>query len=114
MLVALLDSIEQLEQEGFYISHAQAFRTYSVQQLFQVAVQELEYQSQLFVGVEHIDEPDNVRVLELLQKGNLTDGSTGNALVFAFKPNFLESSNLVGVYISGLVHHSVGAFSYAL
>jgi hypothetical protein len=38
--------------------------------------------------------PDDVGVLKLLEKGDFTDGSTGNALVFVLETDLLHGDKL--------------------
>ena len=56
----------------------------TVEELLEVLVEELEDERQLFVGVEDVDQADDIRVLQLLQEGNLPDSGTRNSLVIRF------------------------------
>lgn len=110
VLVALGRSVEQLVQEGLDI----AFRQWAlvvIQQLLQILVQELKHQRQLLVCVQNIHEAHDVGVLQLLQQGNFSNGSTWNTLVLGLKSDGFEGVDLSGFGVSGLVDHTIGTFS---
>ena len=85
-----------------------------VQQLLEVLVEELEDQGELLVGVEHIDQPHDVGVLQLFQQRNLPNGSTWNSLILRLKSDGLEGVDLSRVDVPGLVDDSVGSFTHLL
>ena len=58
-----------------------------------------------------MDVPDDVRVLELLEERNLTDGSGGDAFVLGLETDLLQSEKLSGTLILGLVDDTIGTFS---
>ncbi len=55
--------------------------------------------------------PYDVGVLQLLQEGNLADGSRRNALVLRLQPNLLERNHLARDAVLRLVHHAVSPFA---
>lgn len=79
--------------------------------LLQVKVEELKHQVELVtVSVDNVVQLDNIRVLHLLEKGDLADSGTGDALIFRLQSNLLESNNAVGmVQFSSLVDDTVGS-----
>ena len=52
--------------------------------------------------------PDDVIVLELLEKADFPDGRGRDALIFCFQPNLLERHNRIRVNVPGLVDDAVG------
>mmetsp|Transcript_19614 Transcript_19614/g.42331 ORF Transcript_19614/g.42331 Transcript_19614/m.42331 type:complete len:213 (-) Transcript_19614:268-906(-) len=81
-LVAKLDAAQQLVERR--LDHAGLEPVLRVQKLLQVLVQVLEDERQLLLRVDHVVQPDNVWVLQLLQDGDLANGSTRNALILCF------------------------------
>jgi hypothetical protein len=110
VLVTFACAVEQLVEEGLDVSVGHAIKTRGVNQTFEVLVQELEDEGQIFIGVDHIDEPDDVWVLEFLEERDLSDGCAGDALVCALESDLLHGVD-VAFSIAGLVDDSVGAFA---
>lgn len=52
--------------------------------------------------------PDDVLILELLEKTNLANGSAGDAFVFGLESNLLERNDLVCGDVPSLVDDAVG------
>jgi hypothetical protein len=82
-----------------------------INQLFQVLIEVLEHKRQFFISVKNIDQSDNVWVLKLLKKSNLTDGSRRNSLLLSLQLDLLKSKDLTTDRVSGFVHNTVGAFT---
>ena len=62
--------------------------------LLQVKIKELKDEVELVsIRVYDVEQANNVRVLHLLQQGDLSDGSTGDTLIFGFQADLLESNN---------------------
>lgn len=83
----------------------------------QVEIQILEDQIQLVtVGVDDVQQADNVWVVHLLEQRNLTDGSRRDTLIFGFQTDLLEGDNAVvgGGQITGFVDNSVRAWGGGL
>lgn len=80
--------------------------------LLQVEVEELKNEVKLVaIGVDDVKKADDVWVVHLLEKGNLTDGGGWNTLILSLKADLLESDNASVVEeIAGLVNNSVGTW----
>lgn len=61
--------------------------------------------------MEHIDESDDVRVLEFFQESDFTDGSRWDSLVLRLESDFLEGKDLTSVSVTCFVDDTVGSFS---
>jgi hypothetical protein len=60
----------------------------------EVEVEELEDEVELVgVGVEDVEEADDVGVFHFLEEGDLANGRTWNALVFRLEADLLECDN---------------------
>lgn len=60
------------------------------------------------VGVNNIQEADDVGVVQFSQDGNLADGGTGNAFVFGLETDLFESDNAAIVAeITGFVDNTI-------
>ena len=111
VLVALGDSVEQLVEIGFdLVFHQQALGL--VEKLLEVLVEEFEHKGELLVGVEHINQPDNIWMLQLFQEGDLSDSGGGDTFILGLESNGLECVDFSGVDISGLVDHSIGSLAH--
>ena len=82
-----------------------------VEQFLQVLVEIFEDESEFSVRMKYIDEPHNIRMLELLQQGDLSDSSGRNTLILRLETNLLQRINLVGIRIARLVNNTVGALA---
>lgn len=61
------------------------------------------------VDMDKVQQLDNVGILHLLEKRDLADGGTGNALILGLETNLLQGHNSIGVVeFTGLVDHTVG------
>lgn len=80
--------------------------------LLQIEVKELENEVELVaIGVDDVEEADDVWVVHLLEEGNLTDGGGWNTLILSLKADLLESDNASIVEeIAGLVNNSVSTW----
>ena len=78
---------------------------------FQVPIQKLENQVQLAIRLDTILKLNNIVVAKLPQKGNLPQGSGRNSLILNFQANALQSYNLIGCFITGLVHNTIGTLT---
>ena len=67
-----------------------------VQVVLHVPVEKLEDQVQLVPRVEHVQQIHDERVVELLQQGDLADGSRRDTFVGVFDLDFLEGHDLTG------------------
>lgn len=60
------------------------------------------------VGVNNIQEADDVWVVKFSQDGNLADGGTGNALVFSLETDLFEGDDAAIVAeIAGFVDNTI-------
>lgn len=77
----------------------------------EIKVEELEDEVELVaVGVDNVEETDNVWVVHLLEEGNLADGGGWDTLIFGLETDLLESDNASVVEeIAGLVDDTVGS-----
>jgi hypothetical protein len=68
------------------------------------------------VGVYDVEEADDVRVVHLLEEGDLADGGGGDALIFGFKTDLLEGDNalVLGGEVARLVDNSVSSWDLVL
>lgn len=102
VVVAEGNTAKQLVHEGFDGGRVQgASITAGVHVSFEILVHELEDEHELVLGVDNIVEKDNVLVLQLLHKGDFTDGGGGGAL-FRIEVDFLESHELAGLAVAAL------------
>ena len=80
--------------------------------LLEIEVEEFEYEIQLVaVGVHDVQQADDVRVVHLLEQGDLTDGGRRHALIFGLETNLLKRNNalVLSCEVAGLVDNSVGS-----
>lgn len=79
--------------------------------LLQIEVKELEDEVKLVaIGMNNVEEADDVWVVHLLEKRDLTNRSTGDSFILGFKTNLLKCDNSIGVQqILGLVDNSVSS-----
>ena len=111
MLVALSSTIKKLIQEGLnHLIWECALMV--IQQLLQVLIKEFKHEGELLVSMEHVYKSNNIWMLQLFEQGNFSDGSTWNTFFFRFKSDTLQSINFTSVYVFGLVHDTVGSFTY--
>ena len=78
--------------------------------LLQIQVQVLEDEVELVaVGMDNVEQADNVRVVHFLEQGHLTDGGGWDALILGPEANLLERNNaLVGsAQVESLVDDTV-------
>ena len=78
--------------------------------LLQVQIQVLEDEVELVaVGVDDVEEADNVRVVHFLEQRNLADGGGRDTLVLSLETNLLQRNNaLVGsAQVESLVDNTV-------
>lgn len=62
------------------------------------------------IGVDNVQQLDNVGVLHFFEKRDLADGGTGNTLIFGFQSDLLEGNNSVRMgQLAGLVDDTVRA-----
>lgn len=81
--------------------------------LLQVEVEELKDQIQLVaVGVDNVEQADNVGVVHLLEEGDLANGRGWHALILGFEADLLQrdDSLVFGGEVPRLVDDSVGAW----
>jgi len=78
--------------------------------LLEVEVEELEDEVELVaVGVDDIEEADDVWVLELLEEGDLANGGGGDAFIFGLETNLLQGNDAAAIEeVAGLVDDTVG------
>lgn len=83
----------------------------SLHVFLKVAVEEFKDKVELMaIGMDNIQQLDDVGVLHLLEEGNLANCSAGDALIFGFESNLLQGNDTVGVIeFTGLVDHTVSA-----
>ena len=79
--------------------------------LLQIEVEKLKDKVQFVaVGVDNVEEADNVGVAHLLEQGDLADGSRGNALILSLEADLLERNNATIVeQVARLVYNTVGS-----
>ena len=82
-----------------------------VQKLLEVLVEELENKRELLVSMQNIDQSNNVGMLQLLQKSNLSDGRTWNTFVLRFKSDCFQSIDFTCVDVLGFVDHTVSTLT---
>ena len=82
-----------------------------IQKLLEVLVKELENKCKLLVCMQNIDQSNNVRMLQLLQKSNLSDGRTWNTFVLRFKSDCFQSIDFTCIHILGFVDHTVSTLT---
>jgi hypothetical protein len=77
--------------------------------LFKIKVEEFHDEVELVaVGVNNIQEADDVGVVQFSQDGNLADGGAGNAFVFGLETDLFESDNAAIVAkITGFVDNAI-------
>lgn len=62
------------------------------------------------IGMDDVQQLDNVGVLHFLEKRDFADGGAGNALIFSLQSDLLQSDNSVWmVQLAGLVDDTVRA-----
>ena len=106
--VAKCDAAQHLVQERLDLHGGQASGCLVlVHVLLEVVLQEFEHKVKFLFAVDNVLQPHDVLVLQLLEQGNFTDGSGGNALVLGVEANFLEGNHLLAYAVSRLVHHTV-------
>lgn len=78
----------------------------------QVEVEVLEDKVELVaIGVDNVQQLDNVGVLHFFEEGDLADGGTGDTLIFGLETNLLESDDTIGmVELTGFVDNTVGTY----
>jgi hypothetical protein len=83
----------------------------SLHVFFQIAVEELKDKVEFVaVGVNDVQQLDNVGVLHLLEERDLADGGAGDALILGLETDLFQSDNAVGgVQFTGLVNDTVGS-----
>jgi hypothetical protein len=81
------------------------------EQVAPLLVQVLEDQRQLPFRVDHVVQPHNVRVPQLLQQGDFTDGCRRDPFVLGLQPDAFQGNNRLRNAVLGLVHHPVRAFT---
>ena len=75
--------------------------------LLEVAVEELEYQVELAVGLDAVLELHNVVVLELSEEADLAQRRRGDALVLDLESDPLQGHDLIGLPVLGFVDDAV-------
>lgn len=55
--------------------------------------------------------PDNVAMLHFFQKGNFSNSSARNTLIFLLQTNLFQSDSLIRKTVTSLVDHSIRSFS---
>jgi len=80
MFVALCSSVEELIQKGhdLVLGH---LTLVVIQKFLEVLIKEFENKREFFVGVQHVYEFNNVRMLKFLKQGNFSDGSAWNTFI---------------------------------
>src|SRR3989338_3809265 len=93
VVVAEGHALEELPEEGFD-GGARDVAAERVDVLFQVLVEVLEDQGQLLLGVDHVVQSDDVGVLELLEKRDLTDRGARDSFVLTLQTDALQRHDL--------------------
>lgn len=83
----------------------------AVHVLLEVVLEVLEDEVKLVLAVNDIHQLDNIGVLELLEQGDLANGSRGNALILGIKPDLLQGDDGLRLLVAGLVHDTVCALA---
>ena len=78
---------------------------------FEITVDILEDQVELVLGGDDFLETDDVGVIQFFEERDFPDGSWGNALILVVESDLLESNDLVGDLVPGLIYDSIGALS---
>ena len=86
MLVTFLDSIQKLVEVLLNLEIVQRSLA-SVKKLLQILIEEFENQCQFSVGMQHVDEANDVWVLKLFEQRDLSDSSRWNALILRLESN---------------------------
>ena len=78
--------------------------------LLQVEVQELEDEVEFVaIGMNNVEQTDDVGVAHLLEEGDLSDGSAGNTLILGLETDFLQSYNATTIgKIPSFIDDTVG------
>ena len=63
------------------------------------------------VGVDDVEETDDVGVVHFFEEGDFADGGGGDAFVFGFEADFLQGDDALvwGGEVAGFVDYAVGA-----
>jgi hypothetical protein len=70
----------------------------SLHVFLQIAVKILKDQVELVtVGVDNVEQLNDVGILHLLEQGDLADGSARNAFIFSLETDLLQGDDTVGV-----------------
>ncbi len=83
------------------------------QELLEVLLHELEDQVELLLGrlVDHVQQRDDRRVVQLFEDRDLSHRRRRHALLLVLEPDLLQRDDLVRHRVARLVHHAVGAFA---
>lgn len=110
--IAQAQGCTRLESIGQRLPSSTVTDRQSLHVFLKVEIEEFEDKVQLVaIGVNNVQQLDNVGVLHLLKEGNLADCSAGDALIFGFEANLLKGNDTVGVIeFTGLVDHTVSAY----
>lgn len=79
--------------------------------LLEVVLEVFEHQVQLVLREQHFLELDNIRMPQVLQQADFADSRRRDAIVFLFESDLLDSNQLVGFLVQGLIHDTVGTFT---
>lgn len=82
--------------------------------LLQVHAQELKDQVEFILLHEHIHERDNIRMLELSEQRDLSDGCAWNALFIVLEANLLQGDHLIGDLVLALVDDTISTLANLL
>eukprot|EP00051_Salpingoeca_urceolata_P034199 m.23969 g.23969 ORF g.23969 m.23969 type:complete len:384 (-) comp7346_c0_seq1:76-1227(-) len=105
--VAKLDAKQQLVHVALDEHAVETLRQVHV--LFEILVEKLKHQVELVLRMDHFHQPDNVGVVELLEKRDLPDGGAWDTLVLGLQFDFLQGHKVIGANNLCLVHCTVRA-----
>lgn len=104
----VVQSLEQLSRQVLLVRRVQLERR-MVEKAGEI-VRDVFKDHEAVIPLDHdLEEPDNVRVPQRLQKFDLSDGGDGEPVSFALHPDLLEGNHLLGVDVDGLEDLAVRA-----
>ena len=110
--MAVSNALDQLRHEPLddILAEKEAFRN-GLHVFLEVQVEELEDEVEfLAVGVDDVEELDDIGVRHFFEEGDFADGGGGDAFVFGFEADLFEGHDAVVVAeVFGAVDDAVGA-----
>lgn len=79
--------------------------------LLEIHGEKLKHQIELILLHEHIHKRDDIRVLQLSQKRNLSNRCAWHAFLVILEPNLLQCDQLVRNLVLAFIHHTISTFT---